>query len=100
MSADFNVIHADIMAMAKCFGKEADGLDKLRHLLSPAPATTGDADLDTILASLLTAFGALHEGMVRKLHAHAKALKTAGDNYQSNDTDVARLLDSMIEDAG
>ncbi|MDF3292043.1 DUF6317 family protein [Streptomyces silvisoli] len=100
MSADFQVIHADIMAMSKCFGNEADDLDKLRHLVAPTPTTTGDADLDTILASLLTAFGALHEGIVRKLHGHARSLKTAGDHYQSNDADVARLLDSMIKDAG
>lgn len=95
----FQVIYRDLAGAAEEFDSAASTVDKLRGDLTPSPVPTGDGELDGMLGALLIHFGALHDGIVRKLRGHHGKLATAHDNYKKTDADVARLLDKLMEAA-
>ncbi|MCW2945784.1 MAG: hypothetical protein JWR24_2501 [Actinoallomurus sp.] len=95
----FQVIYRDLAATAQEFNDAASGVDKLRGDMTPNPVPTGDGELDGMLGALFINFGALQDGIVRKLRDHHEKLGKAHDNYKKSDSDVARLLDKLMEAA-
>lgn len=95
----FGVVYRDLSVAAQEFGDAAAGVDQLRGDMSPSPVPTGDGELDGMLGALFIHFGALHDGVVRKLRDHHEKLDKVRDNYKKTDSDVARLLDKLMEAA-
>lgn len=95
--ASFQVVLADLQSLADTFHQQSEAVARLRPDLSPPPPDGGDATLDDVLATVLTAFGVADDGVSRVVEEHAAKLQATHDGYSAHDSDVRRLFEAIME---
>jgi Family of unknown function (DUF6317) len=99
MSAGYGVILDDLADMAGKFTTESGEVGKLGADLDHKGVSTGDGELDGMLAAALTTLQGLQKGLTKKLKEHGTSLQACHDGYHKTDADHARLLDTLMEAA-
>lgn len=99
MSDSFSVVLGDIAATAKVFTDESDTFKAIMPDEGPGYPDGGDASVDGVLHTVISAVGLLHLQIAGAIGDHASKLSSVHDNYEKTDISVQQLLQDLQRQA-
>lgn len=98
MGNGYQVVLADLAAMAKTYHTQSDHYRSLKAQVNPPPAEGGDPGFNDALQTIMDAIDSLHTKVADRIDDHGDKLSYAHDSYQRRDVDVHGVFEDLMGD--
>ncbi|MEY9844075.1 hypothetical protein ABH940_001139 [Streptacidiphilus sp. BW17] len=99
MGNSYQVVLADLAAMAKTYHSQADHYRSLKVQVSPPLVDGSDPGFNDALQTIMDSLDSLHTKMADKIDDHGDKLSYTHDSYQRRDVDVHGVFEDLMPDS-